>query len=122
MSVTCVVFAVAVWISNSKWWNGGVRPRPFESAAWKQFQPVSGDTVRSEMIASLLRTYDFQGWTREEVIELLGEPQDHYAARGWDLAYYIGLERHGWFSLDDELLVFRLGPDGRVVEWKVIVT
>ena len=100
----------------------GVESRPFDAAAWRQPKPIDNDrTERSQMVDDLLRRYDFSGWTREEVVKLLGEP-DAISGEGmfpeWDMTYLIGLERGGSWSLDYEYLVFRLDKNNRVVDYR----
>ncbi len=78
------------------------------------------------MVEDLLDEFDFHGWSRASLIDLLGEPdweaEDSEFLSGWDCGYLIGLERHGAFSLDDEYLVFRFDSDGRVAAYRMIVT
>lgn len=76
------------------------------------------------MIGGLLRKYDFKGWSREEVVQLLGKPdwQTEQAARAagfpqFDIVYRLGLERGGSLSLDTEALGFSLDASGRVVKY-----
>ena len=76
------------------------------------------------MIGDLLEHHDFRGWTRREIITLLGEPNATPSDAGysnWHMAYVVGLERSGAFSLDTEFLIFRLSNDDEVVEYKCVV-
>jgi hypothetical protein len=59
-----------------------------------------------------------RGKTRQDVITLLGEPSDEGYFRKWDLVYWLGPER-GYFSIDSEWLVLRLGRDDRVIECRI---
>lgn len=96
------------------------QPVRFDGKEWKAARPNSTHrTARSSMVDDLLRQYDFHGWTRQEVIELLGDGQPG-AGTGfdqWDLIYILGLERAGPFSLDDEALGFKFDKRGCVVAY-----
>ena len=77
------------------------------------------------MIEDLLRKYDFHGWTRQQVEQLLGAPESRSAKEcgfpQFDTIYVLGLERGGAFSLDDEALGFTFDEDGRVATFGVSV-
>jgi hypothetical protein len=53
------------------------------------------------------------GWTRQEVVALLGEPPKTEYFKEFELVYYLGPER-GFMGIDSEWLVLKLGPEGRV--------
>ncbi|MFN0199345.1 MAG: hypothetical protein ACKVT0_21555 [Planctomycetaceae bacterium] len=108
------------------WWvysdRDVVRQIPFESSAWQRAEPIERyRTVRSQMIEDLLRQYDFEGWTREQVETLLGKPASGDPAKmgfeEWDAVYILGHERNGDFSLDDEALGFKFDSTGRVARY-----
>jgi hypothetical protein len=72
------------------------------------------------MVYDLLERHDFTGWSRAEVIELLGPGTVPRAGSGfeqWDMIYFLGLERAGSYSLDDEALGFKFDKAGRVVKF-----
>jgi hypothetical protein len=96
--------------------------RPFEASDWREATPTSHyRTVRSEMVDNLLAQFDFTGWTRTEIVDLLGPPTRPPAGGSgfdqWDMYYYLGLERAGSYSLDDEALGFKFDSSGRVVRF-----
>ena len=104
----------------------GVRQIAFESTAWQRADSVDHyRTVRSQMIQDLLRRYKFEGWTRQQVLALLGEPTHGEPAKmgfgQWDAVYILGLERAGAWSLDDEALGFKFDPSGKVVSYGLSV-
>lgn len=116
-----LVIVVRDRILQSAWWNYGVPPVRFDSTGWKAAHPIDNRrTIRSQMIGDLLRRYDFRGWSRAKIIELLGIP-DWYPQPNWDLTYRLGLERAGPYSLDYEYLAFRLDRSGRVTGYRTIV-
>ncbi len=105
-----------------------VEPLRFESVNWKRAAPIERHrTVRSQMIDDLLRRGLLNGLTRPEVESMLGPPEPHdLVSLGvdpyrWDIAYYLGLERGGVWSLDSEFLAIRFGDAGHVVECRNVV-
>lgn len=115
-------------------WNGcqrlgqSVTPIRFDSVAWKRADPIEDyRTVRNQMIGDLLSRRLLEGRTRAQVEILLGPPLegplDEAGVDGdrWHMAYYLGMERCGWASLDDEFLVIRFDSDGEVVEYGTAV-
>lgn len=70
------------------------------------------------MIKDLLRRYKFTGWTRQQVVELLGRPTEKWSGfQQWDMIYVLGMERAGSLSLDDEALAFKFDANARVVKY-----
>jgi len=110
---------------KSAWWNGGVCPIRFDAAAWRRADDVGNHrTVRSQMVGDLLGKYDFHGWSRTSLTEVLGEPDWDPKTSGfanWNIAYHLGLERCGSFSLDEECFVFRFDANGRVIDYGTAV-
>jgi hypothetical protein len=79
------------------------------------------------MVNDLLNSYNFHGMGREEVIAVLGKPDDvaqmstePEALKGWDMAYWLGPERKPIMAFDAEWLVFRLDAVGRISEFRVV--
>ncbi len=69
------------------------------------------------MVDDLLSRYDFHGWSKNDVVTLLGKPDTWSGFEQWDVVYVLGLERSGAFSLDDEALGFKLDANGHVVSY-----
>jgi hypothetical protein len=94
------------------------RRRPFDPVAWRagDRQP---EREREEMADDLVASRALLGKTRSEVVRLLGEPPPTEYFRSFDLVYRLGMER-GFMSIDSEWLVLKLGPDGRVVECRIV--
>lgn len=94
----------------------------FESTAWRLAEPIKGHrTARSRMVDDLLERYRFQGWTKAEVIDLLGPPDWHPPSmRSVDMVYRLGFRPDAW-ALDDEYLYFRFDGQARVAEYGVTV-
>jgi hypothetical protein len=105
-----------------------VKQIPFEATAWKSADPNHASqrdgyrTARSHMIRDLLRRYQFRGWTRQQIVELLGEPTGKWSGfQQWDMIYVLGAERAGAWSLDDEALGFKFDASGKVVKYGLSV-
>ena len=89
---------------------------PFDSAGWRaaSSNDESEDSVRLLMASSFMETQQPLGKTREQIIDLLGEPDDTAYFKSYDMVYHLGPER-GPFGIDCEWLVIRL-TDGVVTE------
>jgi hypothetical protein len=129
-----LVLASSALIAAVGWWNciwsrpDEVEQIQFDAVAWTEADPLHASakdrwrTARSQMIDDLLNRYRFDGWTRQQVIDLLGPPTDSWSGfEQWDLIYVLGLERGGAFSLDDEALGFKFDETDLVVKYGLSV-
>src|SRR5882724_2579155 len=121
-TVTIIFFGALLAVLGCA--RSDVKRIPFEASAWKRATVIEQHrTVRSQMIDDLLRHHKFSGWTRQQVVELLGEPTPGEPAKmgfpQWDIVYILGLERAGSYSLDDEALGFKFDAQGRVSKYGV---
>lgn len=106
--------AVVVGIVKCSVFSG----RSFDAILWRD--PVHmQDGVRLGMADRLLANRTLIGLTRSQVVAMLGEPPPTEYFRDWDLVYHLGMER-SFISIDSEWLVARLGPDGRVVQARIV--
>jgi hypothetical protein len=117
----CTLAAAVLWASGCS--DRGVKQVPFQAAAWNSADPGHANkqedfrTARSHMIKDLLRRYKFTGWTRQQVVELLGQPTEKWSGfQQWDMIYVLGMERAGSLSLDDEALGFKFDANARVAK------
>ena len=95
---------------------------PFDSAGWLANSPdpeAWSRPIRQRMVSDLLARRQLDGLPRKDVEAMLG-PQDG-AGRWpeWHLKYRLGPAPGSW--LDWQWLVIRLGSDGRVAEYRVVV-
>ena len=72
------------------------------------------------MADDLVNRKMLNGLTRSEVVALLGEPPKTEYFKEYDLVYLLGQER-SILPIDNEWLVLKFGPDGRV-KVAIIVT
>jgi hypothetical protein len=121
MATTKPLFARLLLAGSILWIAGcgkdGIGQIPFEPAGWKSADPLHERprTVRSRMIRDLLGRYEFTGWSRQQIVAVLGEPTAKWSGfEHWDMIYVLGLERASVLSLDDEALGFKFGADGKV--------
>ena len=117
----CVTVAVALalilWI-GSAFITGRLPFEFFDSQRWKLVER-SDDYSRLRMIEPLIMSGRLDGVTQPEVIALLGPSDDTNYFKEWDFVYWLGPER-SFMSLDSEWLVIKIGPTGRVVEYRVV--
>jgi hypothetical protein len=104
-----------VALAGIAYWQITRGPLPFSQARWGEGASMWNDPRhRRHRVADwFVYTRSLVGSTEPEIISLLGEPTDRYEQ--WPLAYNLGPER-GWIPMDNEVLAFELGPDGRVTK------
>ena len=89
----------------------------FDAVKWRNAEYSD----RSRMIDDLLKHTYFQGMSRTEVTDMLGEPNRNWAFPGeWDIVYLVGPERNWLTGVDSEWLVFKFDRQDRVSEFKVV--
>ena len=80
VSVSIVICCIALLIALAK--NNPFIPydgKEFDQALWKSYTPSDGlaDSPRLPMAADLQKNHIKPGMTREQIVELLGEPGNH---------------------------------------------
>jgi len=93
--------------------------RLFDSAEWKAHPEPWSDGYRLSMVNALLLTHDLKSMTREEIVDLLGEPRRTMYFYDWDLVYILGPQR-GLFQIDSEWLVIRVAPGEKATEYAIV--
>jgi hypothetical protein len=95
------------------------KPGPFERASWLANREPANSRYsdRMLMIDDLMRTRDLRGWTQDEVVTLLGPP-DQVGIGGGQLAYHLGLPP-GIIAPDPDYLVIRLSSEGKVTAYYI---
>lgn len=71
------------------------------------------------MVDDLLARVTLVGLPQERVVELLGPGDRDSVSSGWNAVYYLGPQR-GAFRMEEEALAVRFGPEGRVVEYRIL--
>ena len=91
----------------------------FEANTWRNQQYIEHDVMwppRLRMVDDLMSTRRLDGLTKDQVLELLGKPEDKgfpAGAASCDIHYYLGPER-GVLRIDSEWLFITLDDSGRV--------
>lgn len=121
LKVVCILVVLGlVFLIGARWLPTVNCNRPFNAIEWKAVRQQ--DTVRRNMASDLLEKHNFYGWTRSDILELLGPPDNNWSGfKQWDMVYVLGIERSGPFSLDDEALVFRLDEKNEVIQYCITV-
>ncbi|MBY0112617.1 MAG: hypothetical protein K2Y21_07335 [Phycisphaerales bacterium] len=92
----------------------------FRSEQWRATPAtLARSSIRLRMVNDLLKNHSPLGLHRDNVVSLLGPPDDTPYFRNYDMVYLLGPER-GFFSVDSEWLILKLTPDGRVSEAKLV--
>lgn len=92
---------------------------PFDAELWQNDQQIA-EGIRQPMADRIIATKMLDGKTRDEVIEILGQPTEiNEESHDWHFVYYLGPER-GFISIDDEWLRIRFSKDGVVEKYAII--
>ena len=115
--IAAIAVVLMLWIVSA-FMTGRLPFKFFDSQRWKQVER-SDDYSRLRMIESLTLSGRLNGITRTEVVSLLGPSDDTDYFNEWDFVYWLGPER-SFISLDSEWLVIKIGPTGRVVDYRIV--
>ena len=75
---------------------------------------ASAQSVRLRMVDDLLMNHELEGMTREEIVELLGEPDQGGEFQEYDMVYRLGQERSP-LGVDGTWLTLRLDEEKKAV-------
>lgn len=85
----------------------------FEAERWKSWEETENEpSLRWNMIHDLVSKFEFNGITRNKLIELLGKPDSE---SNNEIRYFLGMSGHG---IDTGSLIFELKND-KVVNYFV---
>lgn len=94
--------------------------RAFEPAGWRRSERRDAMwPARLTMVDDLVTRHLLQGLGGDSVERLLGPSDSTDYFRDWDRVYRLGPER-GLIRIDSEWLVLKLGPDGRVTDYRIV--
>jgi hypothetical protein len=91
--------------------------REFERDKWREADMHA--KIRGPLADNLIANCKMLGMNREHIVQMLGKPEKTNYFRDYDLVYVLGPER-GFISIDYEWLVFKLGTDGRVAQYRIV--
>ncbi|HQV04208.1 MULTISPECIES: hypothetical protein [unclassified Novosphingobium] len=115
VSIAIMAMAIAILWSFAV---GYLPMQPFDSGKWKAVKS-SSDHSRLRMVEPFLLTHRINGVPKQEIVDLLGPGDETSYFNDWDAVYWLGPER-SFFSLDSEWLVIRFGPDGKVIDHRIV--
>ena len=87
----------------------------FEQTAWKNAD-LNG-RARADMLGDFLKRYPLERRTRNEVVELLGEPTPTDKWEGAEMIYVLGTDG-SYMGIDHEWLLIDLDQRQRVVSYR----
>jgi hypothetical protein len=93
----------------------------FEPVKWQSARKrdSSYQSVRLRMADSFLADQKPVGKSRDQIVALLGEPDDTPYFSNYDMVYYLGPER-GFMGIDSEWLVLRLS-NNTIIEARLTI-
>lgn len=115
--MTAVFAVVFLGLRGCMRWLDPFAGRSFSREVWREFHDSSDpDNPRASMVASLKRRHLKSGTTREEVIELLGEPD---MARKPEM-YEYNLGMWSGFRMDYDGLQIHFDEGGRLKDVRCV--
>lgn len=93
---------------------------PFIPEKWKNADIRNpDDNTRNRMCADLLMHHKLNGKSRDEILDLLGEPDETNKFPDWDMKYYLGPSPESG-TADYEWLVIKFNGKGVVGEYNIL--
>lgn len=117
-----IIIAIAFGPLVSLLGGGSIREwmsrRRFDPIAWQQARNNFTNSIRIRMVDDLLSSYQLRGMSRQQVVSILGPPDQTEYKKAWDMVYWLGPER-GFMSIDSEWLVIRLDDQEIVKDYAI---
>ena len=108
-------FSIAVLFDD------GVDQIYFDSDVWKNTPAeFSLESTRLKMVDDFLDKYFIVGMSRDEVISLIGEPDQTEYFKSYEMVYMLGQETDSYFAIDSQWLVLDLNDSERVVSYNIV--
>jgi hypothetical protein len=122
VALPITAFIAFVIISNNRCADQITKSyQPFDAEKWLEAD-AKGTSAQQEYrvlaIEDLLAHKNFKGWTRAQVVSLLGQPTRTNKFQHYDIVYWLGPER-SCIRIDSEWLVFALKED-QVKSYRVV--
>lgn len=94
--------------------KGRITHEKFSSDKWKNWEETESEwSLRWDMMNSLRNNYELNGMTKDEIIELLGEPESQHQN---EFSYYLGMAKRG---IDIGTLTIKFNEEGKVTNYNV---
>ena len=101
--------------------DDGVDQIYFDSDVWKNTPAeFSLESTRLKMVDDFLDKYFIVGMSRDEVISLIGEPDQTEYFKSYEMVYMLGQETDSYFAIDSQWLVLDLNDSERVVSYNIV--
>ncbi len=114
-----LTFVLIMFIMWGK--NDGVNRISFNSNTWKNTPAThSLDSIRLRMADDFLKTYRLLGKSKEEIVGLIGEPDQTGYFNTRDIVYMLGQETDSYFAIDSQWLVLDLNESDNVIAFEVV--
>lgn len=96
---------------------------PFDAESWRDRSLDQADPAwptRLRMVDDVIARRRLDGFTRNELLTLLGPADQTDKWRDWHLVYWLGPERSGFARIDSEWLVIRFDDSSRVATYRIV--
>lgn len=108
------LFSILVIIIIAFALKGRITHVEFSSDKWKNWKESEAEwSLRWDMMNSLRNNYELQGMSKDEIIELLGEPESQTQT---EFLYYLGMAKKG---IDTGTLTIKFNETGKVAYYNV---
>lgn len=115
VALVCLVCAAGLWLAAD--YHDAFNDRRFDRAVWMSAKADDPDSPRGPMARDVLRHHLRQGMLREDVLRLLGPPDDDptfpYLFGNDSMSYLIGMG--GGFRMDYYTLTVQFDPSGKLI-------
>jgi hypothetical protein len=110
-----VFFGIAVFFDD------GVDQIYFDSHVWKNTPAeFSLGSMRLRMVDDFLDENSIVGMSRDQVISLIGEPDQTKYFKSSEMVYMLGQETDSYFAIDAQWLVLELNDSERVASYDIV--
>ena len=118
MRVLCEKYSILIYAFYPK---DSIDHIPFNSQVWKNTPANhSLDSIRLRMVKDFIEKNDVNSMSRNEVVTLLGEPDQTEYFTDYDLVYCLGQESESYFGIDSEWLVFDINDSDQVMYYLIL--
>ena len=100
--------------------DDGVNRKEFDSNLWKNTPAEhSLDSMRLRMVDDFIQKYDLVGMSRDQIVQLLGDPDETNYFNAYDMVYMLGQETESYTAIDSQWLLFDLSDSGEVTSYAI---
>ena len=116
-----LVLVGLAFFSIKVFFDDGIDQIYFDSDVWKKTPAeFSLESTRLKMVDDFLDKYFIVGMSRDEVISLIGEPDQTEYFKSYEMVYMLGQETDSYFAIDSQWLVLDLNDSERVVSYNIV--